>query len=349
MSPRWSVLLLLLTCAQAEANPLRNLPVLRRTSRQLAGQVLDFTHNHGEDNRLWSPSLCAKRDMYVYLPPCYDPKKSYPLVLWLHGIGEDEVSFLKEVIVPLDQAISCGKLPPLIIAAPDGSIHGLACYFTIGSFFVNSKAGAFEDYLMCDVWNFMHENYPIRPERDAHIIAGVSMGGGAAYAKAFKYRERFGIIIGIAPPLNTRWESDRGRYSDDFDPDHWSFRTDFSRGREVVARFTGIPVRVRQITRPLYGRDPDYLEVAADNPLELMVGRDIKPGEFSMYIAYGGRDQFNVDAQVESFLYVARQRGIHPHVDYSPEGRHDRETALSFLPSLLDWLEPQLARFKIEP
>ena len=39
------------------------------------------------------------------------------------------------------------------------------------SFYINSKAGNFEDYLMTDVWNWVHENFPIRPEREAHARA----------------------------------------------------------------------------------------------------------------------------------------------------------------------------------
>ena len=52
----------------------------------------------------------------------------------------------------------------------------------------DSEAGRFEDYLMTDVWDFLHERFPIRPDRESHVIAGVSMGGGCAFNKAFKYR-----------------------------------------------------------------------------------------------------------------------------------------------------------------
>ncbi len=348
----WPVATLFLCCSCATAHPLRYRPLLDRTNSKLAGQVLDFTKNHGEDNRMWSPALCEKRDLYVYLPPGYDPKNRYPLVLWLHGFAQDEMSFLQDVVGRLDAAIACGKLPPMIIAAPDGTLKGRACMFTnVASFFVNSKAGAYEDYLMVDVWNLLHEQFSIRPEREAHIIAGVSMGGGAAYNKAFKYPERFKFVLGIFPPVNTRWENCRGRYRANFDPDCWNFRTDFSRRREVVARFYGIfTIRMGAILRPLYGSGtaPGTLEeIIAENPLELMIRNNVQDGDYSMYIAYGGRDEFNIDAQVESFLYVAKQRGISIHTAYDPKGHHDRKTALSFVPDILDWLGPQLARYQI--
>jgi S-formylglutathione hydrolase FrmB len=334
----------------AHGNPIRNRPVLRRTNSKLAGQVLDYTHNHGEDNRIWSEALCQKRDLYVYLPPCYDEKKHYPLIIWLHGFGQDEVSFLKDIIPCVDAAIASGKLPPAIIAAPDGSLKGRDCIFTnVSSFFLNSKAGAYEDYLMKDVWDFLHEQFLILPEREAHVIAGVSMGGGAAYNKAFKYPERFKVVLGIFPPLNTRWENSRGRYRGKFDPEDWNFRTDFSRRHEVVARFGGVfTIRLGKILRPLYGigGPTDAEEVAAENPLELMVTRGVKDGQYSMFVAYGGRDEFNMDAQIDSFLYVARHLGIHVTSVFDPKGHHNRRTALSFFPAVLDWLEVEMAAYK---
>ncbi len=350
MCHRWPfVLLLLISCTRAEANPLRTRPLLDRTNSKLAGQVLDFTHNHGQDNRIWSAALCEKRDMYVYLPPGYDAKKRYPLFLWLHGIAQDEVSFVKYLIAPLDEAIACGKLAPVIIAAPDGTLRGNDCIFNnVASFFLNTKAGDYEDYLMKDVWDFLHEQFPILPEREAHVIAGASMGGGAAFNKAFKHPDRFKLVIGIFPPLNTRWENSQGRYRAKFDPEDWGFRTDFSRRREVVARYRGVlTIRLGAFLRPLYGNAPDTVErISAENPLELMINRGIKDGDLSMFIAYVGRDEFNINTQIESFLYVAKQLGIHITTVYDPNGHHSRPSAMSFIPAVLEWLEPQLAQYK---
>ena len=61
-------------------------------NKKLRGQLVDYTHNHLRDRRIWSNSLCAKRDLYVYLPPCYDPCRQYPGMIYLHGIAQDEAS-----------------------------------------------------------------------------------------------------------------------------------------------------------------------------------------------------------------------------------------------------------------
>src|SRR5436190_10593287 len=94
---------------------------LKRINRSLHGQVIDFTHNHGKDRRIWSPALCAKRDLYVYVPPGYDPAKKYPLGIFLHGAGQDEQLFIKSLAREFDAQIVAGKIPPFIVAAPDGS------------------------------------------------------------------------------------------------------------------------------------------------------------------------------------------------------------------------------------
>jgi hypothetical protein len=71
----------------------------------------------------------------------------------------------------------------------------------------------------------------------------------------------------------------------------------------------------------------------------------VQNGELAMYIAYGGKDEFNIDAQVESFLWVARERGIQVSVAYDPRGRHDVSTGRKFFPGFRDWLAQRLAPY----
>jgi S-formylglutathione hydrolase FrmB len=343
-----AVVCLLLAPLAAGAHPVRYRHDLDRVNRRLHGRVVDYTNNHGADRRLWSPALGQKRDLYVYLPPGFDPHLQYPVVLFLHGYAQDESIFLHGVIEPLDRAMADGRLPPAIIAAPDGSLRGLDCLLSAGSFYLNSKAGNFEDYLVQDVWGFLLTHYPIRPEPEAHALVGLSMGGGAAFNKAIKYPDLFRIAVGVFPPLNTRWEDCHGRYMANFDPDCWGWRTDFARPHSVVGRFYGVvTIRLGSVIGPLYGRrNPNAAPlISRDNPVEMLELYDVRPGQLEMYVAYGGRDQFNIDAQVESFLFVAKQRGLEVGVGYEPNGRHDRPTALKLLPGVLDWLAPRLAPY----
>jgi S-formylglutathione hydrolase FrmB len=321
-----------------------------RSSRSaLAGTLVDHTANHGGDYRIWSPSLGEHRDLYVYLPPGYDPHRAYPALIWLHGIAEDEGSFTPDGLRTIDAAIAAGRLPPLIVAMPDGTIGGQPRFGGAQPMFLNSRLGPFEDFVVEDVWGFLTQHYPICPERAQHIIGGYSGGGAAAYRIAIKRRDLFGIVIAGAPPLNVRWLDCHGRYFANFQPDCWGWRTDV-RGHEVIGRFGGvITIRLGKLLFPLYGKGPDALEaMARENPIEMLDAYDVQPGELSMLVAYGGKDQFNIDAQVESFVYHARQRGLDVSVLRAAHGRHNLRLVERFYPQIVEWLAPQLVA-PVEP
>lgn len=342
---QWMLLAFLIWPADpVDAHPIRHRFLLARTSKKLKGQVLDYTRNTGKDCRMWSPALGKSRDLYVYLPPGYDPHKKYPLIILLHGFAQDETAFLYYLAEPIDKAICKGEFPPVIVAAPDGTLEGRSCFLDGGTFYANVPAGRYCDYLMKDVWNFVHKRFPIRSEREAHALVGASMGGGAAYSNGFLYRDRVKHLAGIFPPLNTRYISCRDKYMDDFDPCCWKYREDYSRGREIVGRFFNVFIlRLGQITRPLYGDAKDVAQQASrTNPIEMLTRLNIKPGEFNMFVAYGGRDEFNLDAQIDSFLFMAKHLGLEVTVRYDPEGRHNSATAEKFIPDTLDWLAQQL-------
>jgi S-formylglutathione hydrolase FrmB len=340
-----AVLVLAFVSAAAEARDRR--VDVEAINQRLAGKVLDFTHNSGVDRRIWSPSLGQWRDLYVYVPPGYDPTQQYPVILFLHPFLMDEHSFMDYVVELLDQAIVCGKLPPVIVAAPDGSIKGYPTLLSSGSFFVNSQAGNFGDYIIHDVWDFLIQHFPIRPEREAHVIAGASMGGFGAFNQGFNHPEMFEIIVGILPPVNLRWVNCHGRYMANFDPCCWGWRTQVDRSHEVVGRFYGLfTIRLKQVIDPLFGRGPEALEaVKRENPIEMIDRLGIHAGMFDIYIAYAGRDEFNIDAQVESFLYRAHQRGLPITVQYDPKGHHNVATAQKMFPDVLAWLAPRLAPY----
>jgi S-formylglutathione hydrolase FrmB len=329
-------------------------PDLAAVNCRLKGRVLDFTHNHGADHRIWSSALHQYRDLYVYVPPGFECHKRYPILLWLHGLAVDEQSFLTEHIAELfDRAIVCGQIPPLIIAVPDGSITGRANILSPGSFFINSEAGQFEDYLIDDVWPFLMTHFPIRPEREAHAVGGTSMGGYGAYHLALKHQDMFRVVLGIFPPLNLRWVNCRGRYMANFDPYCWGWRTSVNRGREVIGRFYAglITVRVRRLLYPLFPPGPDSVaKLSRENPIEMIDRFHLQPGVLAMFVGYGGRDEFNIDAQVESFLFRACcQRGLKVTVAYDPKGHHDLATAMRLAPSALRWLGEQLRGHDVSP
>jgi S-formylglutathione hydrolase FrmB len=319
---------------------------LNQLECRLQGSLLDFTHHHGADRRIYSPALDARRDMYVYLPPGYDPSRAYPAMIVLHGIAQNEQFFLR-VVEDFDRAMACGQLPPFIIAAPDGSLRPGPALFSGASFYLNTDAGRFEDYIVCDIWQFLLSNFQVRPEREFHMLCGGSAGGFGTYNLGFKHRDQFKILIGFLPALNLRYQDCHGRYFAAFDPNCTGLRERI-RPWQPIAKYYGlITIREKQLSWPLFGKQKTAIRrISEENPVEMLDRCDIRPGEFDMFIGYGGRDEFNIDAQVESFLHVARHRGLAVEVVYDPNGHHVPSTALRMFPAFANWLGPVLRGYE---
>ena len=319
-------------------------PNLDRLNASLSGKVHDYTANHGVDRRIHSAALNQRRDVYVYVPPGYDPAKRYPLVIWLHGMAQDEKTFL-ELVGAFDRGMSNGSLPRCVIVAPDGTVDGRASLRGPITLYLNSPLGRYEDYILYDVWNLATTGYRIRPEKGAHVLAGASMGAFGAYNLGIKNKNDFGVLVGILPPLNLRYSDCRGRYNTNFDPNCFGTANEY-RPNEVVARFGPlgiVKIRQRDLLGPVVGGGPDVVaKVAAENPAEMIYTYDVKPGDFEMFAGYGQCDEFNFDAQAESFAALARGKGLTVQTVMVPGGKHNRETGLALMPEFTEWIRPRL-------
>lgn len=313
---------------------------------RIQGQVLDFTQNHGRDRRIYSPSLCDKRDLYLYLPPGYCAEKQYPVMIVLHGILQDERAFLDWVAKPLDDAIVCGKLPPMIVAAPDGSFTGNPDPWDAGSFYVNGPRGKFQSWIEDDLWHFLLSNFSLRPEPESHVMAGASMGGVGAFTIGLKHPERFGLLVGVIPALNLRWMDRSENYLAPFDPNNWGWRNRVDNPREVIGQFGPMKVHLKDILIPAFGQGNPGIQLASENnPIEQIDRHLIKPGQFQMLITIAGRDNFNLNAQAHSFVHLARHRGLNVDTFELPKGTHDIGTAQKMIPTVFDWLQQKLAAY----
>jgi S-formylglutathione hydrolase FrmB len=336
---------LLLVSVPLSARPFRDRikygSKLDEVNAQLHGRLVDFTNNHGCDRRIWSAALGEKRDMYVYVPPGYDGTKRYPILIWFHGFSQDEKDFLK-LAPAFDKAVAEGKLPPMILAVPDGTFKGFATMTNSGSFFLNGKRGQFEDFLICDVWPFLTANFAVRPEKEAHILAGASMGGYSAVNLAIKHRDIFQIAVGIMPLLDLRYQDCHGNHWAPFDPNCLGRIENFRPWASAGRLFLVINIRQGKAMRPIFGNKHEVEErLPSENPADMLEIYGVQPGELKLFIAYGLRDQFNGAAENQSFMYFAGLRGITAHVE-TADGRHNKRTAVKFFEPFCEWLTPLL-------
>ena len=309
--------------ARAQVFDLVNLDHL---NGKLRGRVIDYTQNHGVDRRISSPILGRPRDLYVYLPPGYDPSVAYPMILFLHGADVDEHDFLDPGdLKALDSMISQGEVPAVIIAAPDGTYEGKNRITSTHSLWVNGLGGRFEDHIVDEIVTFLMRTYSIRREREAHALLGVSAGGFGAMAIALKHRDLFGAVATIGGPLNMRYDNCNGIYGEDFDPATYRERTEYDPDMIIARYYFGLlRRRVKKYLEPIYGPGPDMIaKIARDNPADLLISTGLQPGELAMYVHYPGRDNYNFDAQDKSFAWLAAQRGIVVELAEDPTGRHN--------------------------
>src|SRR5271156_2241153 len=105
----------------------------------------------------------------VLLPPSYDsaPPKHYPVLYFLHGLGEDEQALFKtggwNVVEDLRQKHEIGDF---LIVTPEAK----------ASFYVNSADGRvrYSDFFLKEFMPGIETKYRIRNERRARAISGIS-------------------------------------------------------------------------------------------------------------------------------------------------------------------------------
>src|ERR1039457_5358127 len=132
----------------------------------------------------------------AYLPSSFDQDKTrqFPVLYYLHGLGDNEQSLLNmggwDLIEELRRQ---GKIGDFIVLAPNGG-H---------TFFLNSTDGKlrYEDFLPPEFMPQMEKKYRVAPGRATGASTGVSMGGVGALHLAFKYPQQFAAVSAQMPAL----------------------------------------------------------------------------------------------------------------------------------------------------
>jgi S-formylglutathione hydrolase FrmB len=318
---------------------------IERLNCQLGGQLVDFTHNHGRDHRIWSKILCQGRDLYVYVPPGYSRTKRYPVIFWLHGAFGDETPFpVNAALVDLDRQIQRGCMPPVIVVAPDATIDGENGPLARNSLYVNGVSGRFEDHFMQEIVPFVFEHFSCQSDPRSHALSGYSGGGLPAMALGIKHRPLFGLVTVISGPINLRYSNTRGRYFEDFSPMTFRWAEDYQPCQKVSQYLCGmLQVPAKFFIHPVFGQGPQVIgQVKRANPADLLETCNLQNGELQIYLRYAGEDNFNFDAQVESFIYLARRRGIELDAVCDPEAKHTSEYCTQAQTQAFRWLAPRL-------
>ena len=106
--------------------------------------LIGFAQGIVKEKQVIKSTILNKDVTYsIYLPSDYNTsQRSYPVTYLLHGYGDADDGWIQygEINRLADEAISSGKIPPMIIVTPDG----------FKSFYINSGDGKmnYEDFFV---------------------------------------------------------------------------------------------------------------------------------------------------------------------------------------------------------
>jgi S-formylglutathione hydrolase FrmB len=218
------------------------------------------------------------------LPPSYDaqPKKQFPVLYFLHGIGEDQ-SFLvtSGAWTIMEEAQEQKRLGEFVIITPAAG----------RSFYINSKDGRlrYADFFIREFIPAMERSFRISRARGGRAIGGVSMGGYGALRFAFKYPQMFSSVAALMPALMQSLPQGSSNLN--------------------LTAFIG----------PAFGRPLDEAFWRANTPF--VYARTANLTGLQIYFATGDQDEYGFDAGTRQLDHLLTQRHV-AHVAHIYPGSH---------------------------
>ena len=167
-------------------------------------------HHHTYTTAIVTGLPHDQSEFYVYTPPGYDPRAAtrYPVLYLLHGwsdtaAGWTNIGHANDI---LDNLIAAGKARPMIVVMPLG--YGEMSFVRSGfgvwkkPAVVDRNTELFSQALLTEIVPQVEKLYSVAPGRDAHAIAGLSMGGLEALTIGLDHTEQFAWVGGFSAAVH---------------------------------------------------------------------------------------------------------------------------------------------------
>jgi len=241
----------------------------------------------------------------IMLPPNYDKETTkYPVLYFLHGLGENEQALMRSggwgLIEDLQRAHKVGDF---IMVAPEGR----------GGFFINSADGKnlYNDFLLQEFIPRIEAHYRIIRSRASRGVTGLSMGGYGALRLAFAHPELFGSVSAQSAALITETPSQLNADLQHAGP---------------LADLLGL----------VFGNPIDVPHWKQNNPFNLARKNQVQLKTRAIYINCGDQDEYGFYAGASQMHKQLTAEGIHHEFHLYP-GRHSAEYFLSHLGDTIEF------------
>ena len=244
-------------------------------------------------NQLPSHILGESVHYCVMLPAGYDAAISghsprrYPVLYFLHGLGDNEQSLFKgggwDLVQDLRQT---GQVSDFLVVAPEGR----------RTFYINSAGGRvrYSDFFIREFIPYIESHYSVRRERAARAISGFSMGGYGALRFALAHPELFSSVSAESAALVTEMPPPGKSgplalaFGDPIDVHHWNDNSPFALAKrnQKHIRASGLAIYFNCGTGDEFG----FYQGAAELHRQLQA-EDI-PHEYHLYPGNHGAEYF---------------------------------------------------------
>ncbi|MBO4465874.1 MAG: endo-1,4-beta-xylanase Z [Bacteroidales bacterium] len=152
------------------------------------GYIKDVPHGAVSQRWYYSETLGQLRRMHVWTPAGYEKSAdALPVLYLIHGGGDNDASWpgVGAAGWILDNLLSEGKMVPMIVVMPNGSIPGPD---------MMSEVPLFGEDMVRSIIPFVEANYRVIADKNHRAMAGLSMGGMETIETAFKHPELFNYV-----------------------------------------------------------------------------------------------------------------------------------------------------------
>ena len=168
------------------------------------GYIKNVPHGAVAQRYYWSETLGEMRRLHVWTPAGYEKKPDkLPVLYLIHGGGDNDASWpgVGAAGWILDNLLAEGKIVPMIVVMPNGTIN------------VQNEVPPFAQDMVTSIIPFIESNYNVISDKAHRAVAGLSMGGMETMEVAFTHPELFDYVwvlsSSLMPGLDPAAESAR--------------------------------------------------------------------------------------------------------------------------------------------